>query len=578
MLMDKSQIELYFKEFKETFLPEEFEWRRGQKEAIEGIIEAYFNPDIDTVILDAPVGSGKSLIAMCTAWILTQSGKKGYLLASDIALQDQYEKDFSRFRLNWGSIKGVDNYICIDNMDRNSMGTCRIKNLNPYNMDCFGDCPYYSARKRASDSSASLLNYAYWLVHMNYVNMIMSEDKQLFKPRDFTICDEGHKVLDIVQNNYSPRVDDKTIEKIEKLTDFFLLYKVRNHSTDYVRIKELIRSLWLEEDQDKLLSILEQIHELLKNYLGSIEKLKDRAQEDYPKDNPPKEWREALWISSWLTDLEYKFADYVDIIQRTSTRNLVKNPQGEDTIVFNCLKESYLMHKYFHRWTGFRVFMSATFADPSDYLLSISLRGAKYIKVSNSFSFEKSPIYYYNKRKMSYSKINENLPWLYSKINEILDKHSNESGIIHTASYDLSLKIFQNIDKKHRNRILIYNGTEEKRKILEILKKNKNKILMGPSLTTGLDLKDDWSRFLIIAKIPYLSLGDRFVSAKLKISPSWYQWKTIIETLQSVGRSIRNENDWCVGYILDGCLSDLIHNSRKSFPEEFIKRIKVIDE
>lgn len=575
--MDKSQLELYFKEFKETFLPKEFEWRRGQREAVEGIIDTYFDPNFDTVILDAPVGSGKSLIGMCSAWILNREGKKGYILASDIALQDQYEKDFQRFLLSWGSVKGIDNYICIDNLDRNSMGTCRIKNLNPYNMNCFGDCPYYSARDRASHSNTSLLNYAYWLVHMNYVNMNMSEDRQLFKPRDFTICDEGHKILDIVQNNYSPKVDDKTIEKIRKLTDFFLIYKVRNHSADFVKIKELIQSLWFEENQDKLLNILDQIQIILTSYLGSISKLKDRVKEDYPKDNPPKEWREALWISSWLTDMEYKFADYVDIIQKTSTRNLVKNPQGEDTLVFNCLKESYLMHKYFHRWTGFRIFMSATFADPTDYLLSISLRGAKYIKVESQFDFSKSPIYFYNKRKMSYNHISENLPWLYEQVNDILDKHKGESGIIHSASYDLSMKIFQNLTPKNRKRVLVYSGTEEKRKVLELLKFSKDKVLIGPSLLEGLDLKDDWSRFAIFAKVPYLSLGDRFVKAKLAINPSWYRWKAIINILQGTGRSVRSETDWAITYILDGSLGDLIHNNRRAFPKEFMDRIRIVD-
>ncbi len=574
--MDKSKIESYLQNFKTTFLPPEFEWRRGQKEAIEGIVEAYFDPNFDTVILDAPVGSGKSVIAMCSAWILTQEGKKGYLLTSDIALQDQYENDFRRFNLSWGSIKGVDNYICNDNLDRNSMGTCRIKNLNPYNMDCFDDCPYYSSRKRASVSNASLLNYAYWLVHMNYVNMIMSEDKQLFKPRDFTICDEGHKILDIVQNNYSPRVDDKTIEKIKKLTDFFSVYKVRNLYSEYVQIKESIQLLWAEEDQDKLLNLLEKIHEGIKSYIGPIERLKDRIKEDYPKDHPPKEWREALWLSSWLTDMEYKFADYVDIIQKTSARNLVKNPQGEDVMVFNCLKESYLMHKYFHRWTGFRVFMSATFADPTDYLLSISLRGAKYIKVESSFDFSKSPIYFYNKRKMSYNHIKDNLPWLYEQINDILDNHKEESGIIHSASYDLSMKIFNGLSRKNQGRVLKYNGTEEKRNVLETLKTNKGMVLMGPSLLEGLDLKDEWSRFQIFAKVPYLSLGDRFVKAKLEINPAWYRWKAAVSLLQGTGRSVRSETDWAVTYILDGSLGDLIHSNRKMFPKEFLNRIQVV--
>ena len=575
--MDKEKLELYFQQFKDTFLPDEFQWRRGQREAIEGIVDAYFDPKYDTVILDAPVGSGKSLIAMCSSWILTREGKKGYLLASDIALQDQYEKDFNRFHLAWGSVKGVDNYLCIDNMDRNSMGTCRIKNLNPHSMGCYDECPYYSARDKASTSNTALLNYAYWLVHMNYVNMVMDEDRQLFKPRDFTFCDEGHKILDIVQNNYSPKFDDKTLEKIEKLTEFFQVYKVCNHTREFLNIKEQIRLIWKEENQDKLWESLSRIQEDLKLYLGSISRLKDRVQQDYPKDNPPREWREALWLSSWLTDLEYKLADYVDIIQKTSTRNLVKNPQGEDTLVFNCLKESYLMHKYFHRWTGFRVFMSATFADPADYLLSLSLPGAKYIKVESSFDFSQSPIYYYNKKKMSFNHINGNLPWLCEQINDILDKHTGESGIIHSASYDLSGKIFQALTPKNRKRVLLYNGTDEKRKLLETLKASKDKILMGPSLLEGLDLKDEWSRFQIFAKVPYLSLGDRFVKAKLAINPSWYRWASIINILQGVGRSVRSESDWAVTYILDGCLSDLIHNNRKAFPKEFLDRIKVVD-
>lgn len=575
--MDKNKIEAYFKEFESVFLPENFKWRRGQKEAIEGIIDAYFDPKYDTVILDAPVGSGKSLIAMCSSWILNKEHKRGYILASDISLQDQYEKDFKKFKLSWGSVKGLDNYFCIDNLDKNSLGTCRIKNKAPKSMPCYNDCPYYSARDHASRSHSSLLNYAYWLIQMNYVNMVVEGDKQLFKPRDFTICDEGHKILDIVQNNYSPRFDEKTTEKLEKITDFFLLYKVANHSKDFVEIKEGIRELWKEEDQDKLFELLEKIQTFLTPYLESIKCLKERVNHDYPKDNPPKEWREALWISDWLTDLEYKVNDYISIIRNTSSRNIVKNPQGEDVMVFNCLKESYLMHKYFHRWTGFRVFMSATFANPSDYLLSLSLRGAKYIKVESSFDFSNSPIYYYNKRKMSYNQINGNLPWLYDKINEILDKHAGESGIIHSASYDLSMKIFQNLSSKNRRRVLIYNGTEEKRKTLEILKLSKDKVLIGPSLLEGLDLKDEWSRFQIFAKIPYLSLGDRFVKAKLSINPSWYQWKCIIGLLQGVGRSIRSENDWAITYILDGCLSDLIHNNRRAFPKEFMERIRITD-
>ena len=88
-----------FKQFENTFMPEDFEWRKGQKEAIQQIVEAYFDENTNTVILDAPVGSGKSLIAMCAAWILNLKGKEGYVLSSEISLQDQYEKDLKN--LGW---------------------------------------------------------------------------------------------------------------------------------------------------------------------------------------------------------------------------------------------------------------------------------------------------------------------------------------------------------------------------------------------------------------------------------------------------------------------------------------------
>ena len=230
-------IKKYLEEFVEIFMPENFVWRKGQKEAIISIIEAYKN-ETKVVILDAPVGSGKSIIGMAVAYILNKHGKDGYILASDISLQEQYEKDFKRFNIKWGSVKGIDNYMCIDNMEKNSLGTCRIRNRKPKGMHCYSQCPYFNARDMAAESPTALLNYAYWLIMQNYVNQHMDEGQQLFPSRDFTICDEGHKILDIVQNHYSPRFDPKTLEKLEKLTDFFKTYKINDHEKDFQSLKD----------------------------------------------------------------------------------------------------------------------------------------------------------------------------------------------------------------------------------------------------------------------------------------------------------------------------------------------------
>jgi Rad3-related DNA helicase len=119
--MNREQIKQKIEEFRITFLGENWKWRKGQDLVIEEIIETYVNKTHNVVILDAPVGSGKSIIAMAIAWILNQYGKEGYILASDITLQMQYEKDFKNFHLNWGSVKGIDNYMCIDNDEKNSL-------------------------------------------------------------------------------------------------------------------------------------------------------------------------------------------------------------------------------------------------------------------------------------------------------------------------------------------------------------------------------------------------------------------------------------------------------------------------
>jgi len=277
-------------------------------------------------------------------------------------------------------------------------------------------------------------------------------------------------------------------------------------------------------------------------------------------------------MGDWVLGLSRKLAAYLEIIERTSVDKMVKNPSG-DEIIFNCLEENYLMHTYFHSNTGFRILMSATFSDPVEYIKSLGLKGAKYIKLESDFNFDKSPIVFYNKRKMSYNHIQANLPWLLSTTNAIIENHKGQSGLIHSASYDLALKIYNGLSAKNKKRCLIYNGSEEKREFLEFFKRSKDKIIIGPSLLEGLDLNGDLARFQIFAKVPYLSLGDRFVKEKMTANPGWYRWKAVVNIIQGTGRIVRSQKDWGVTYMLDGSLGDLIHMNRKAFPQEFMKRI-----
>ena len=163
-----------------------------------------------------------------------------------------------------------------------------------------------------------------------------------------------------------------------------------------------------------------------------------------------------------------------------------------------------------------------------------------------------------------------------NKLKLSLLKSGANVHIVHQVLEIIEREIYEGISAKNRKRILIYNGTDEKRKFIDEVKLSKNKIIMGPSLIEGIDMKDDFARFAIIAKIPYPSLADRFVKIKSEINPNWYKLKTIQSILQSTGRIVRSTTDYGTTYFLDGSLGNLIHYNRKYFPSDFLQRIKII--
>ena len=164
----KENLEIFIK----TNFGKDFVFRNGQKEVILDILEFYSKNPYGLYLLDAPTGSGKSIIAIVVSGTLALTEKTGYILTSDISLQNQYETDFANFNLNWGSIKGMVNYTCIVNNENIKNGDCKSRNLNSNEiktLPCFNTCPYYSNRLNAILSPVSLLNYSYWLIQRNYV-------------------------------------------------------------------------------------------------------------------------------------------------------------------------------------------------------------------------------------------------------------------------------------------------------------------------------------------------------------------------------------------------------------------------
>jgi len=151
-------------------------------------------------------------------------------------------------------------------------------------------------------------------------------------------------------------------------------------------------------------------------------------------------------------------------------------------------------------------------------------------------------------------------------VQEILDNHATEKGIIHCHTFRIAKYLKSSLKSK---RLLIHNSQNRD----EILKKHKKSksptVLLSPSMTEGVDLKGDTSRFQVICKIPYPYLGDKLIRKKMHKWKWWYPLQTAKTIMQATGRSVRSKDDWAVTYILDSDWDKFYNRNASLFNKEF---------
>ena len=559
-----------------AFLPNDFEFREGQLEAIQKVIKAY-NDGKEDVLIDAPTGSGKSIIALCLSYYFNKKlDSTGYILTSDLSLQDQYEDDIGNFRLNIPSVKGVDNYTCTENNEVISKGHCKLKGLNPKKLECYDACPYYSRRDSASMASTSLLNYSYWLTVRNYVV------KDIFSIRDFIIFDEAHKLDTIVFDYFSPEISHDFYKKIDMVVKWIQRNINTYFATETFSADEWIKNYKLlvgENNKDNILNILNKIADGLN---GIQELKKDIA--DFIKKNVGKEN-----VSGYLMNVINDFNDIgiiatkinfiLDIVKTTENLDgLIKVENDKDRAVkFYHIDSKYYFREFIRKQTGFRIYMSATFCN-TDFVREnyfIDKDKSEIVSLESGFNYDNSAIYFVsNSGKMSYKFISESKKTNYPIIKRIVEENPNQRILIHAANYKITKDLGEYLKDK---RVSYYTNRSEKNMALRNYHENSNGVLIGPSLTEGLDFSDDKCRIQIFAKTPFLNISDEFVKRKADENKMWYIWKSVINVIQGTGRGLRHKDDYVTTYIVDSSFMYLAKNFGNFFPETFKKRFKSIE-
>jgi Rad3-related DNA helicase len=155
-------------------------------------------------------------------------------------------------------------------------------------------------------------------------------------------------------------------------------------------------------------------------------------------------------------------------------------------------------------------------------------------------------------------------------VKQVLELHKNDSGLIHTGNFAIAQWLVEHLDNEIDHKIYHHNpDTDDDRNavINGFVGDPKPSVLISPSSTEGLDLKDELGRFAIFCKVPFGYLGDQWIKRRMEMSTSWYQRRALIDVIQGGGRVVRSPTDTGNVYILDASWQFLYKQAYHMIPK-----------
>jgi len=512
---------------------------RELQERAVNFIEQSFNDGYQIVIVNAPTGVGKTVIG-----VESLASEPFYYLCLSKDLQDQIERDYEGVI---PVIKGRNNYRCP------FLGTADACDYSSPSNNCYIDasidCEYLLFKNRALKEPYTCMNFSYFL------NFSMSPSF----PRRNLIIDEGDAFEAVLTNHIS------LVINVERLDKSFGIGKPKTKT--------------------KVTDGIEYLRKIPVPVRSAIARLKEtlESQTRFIRGGyVPKEVVELQKRVKKMELLLSKVSDIIYILENEIAR-LERNPNAKPRWIYyydgeklqvkpiwltRDLVDQYLLNK-----ADKILFISATMppARIFERLYSLNIDPkveVAYLDLPSPFDKKNRKVLYSPRFNMTF----KNMPpekKIVKEIEDILDKHQGQRGVIHCVSYKLA-----NTLKQVKSDRLIFHTNKDKDEAIDLFKLRDDAVLVSPSSTRGLDLKDDLCRFIIFLKCPYLNVSDKLVSARLysKGGRIWYLYKTIEDVIQGCGRGCRHPKDWVVTYLLDEQFGKVI--KQKMLPKWFIESLE----
>jgi len=494
------------------------------------------------VMCEMPVGGGKSPLAIAFSAYINNGIGNSFILTPQKTLQRQYEESFEKEIL--ASVYGRNNYTCEEKSEAGNPISCDLgADIKP---KCEG-CPADAAREKALMSPNMILNYSIALTYFKYL-------AHKIPPRDVMIFDECHQLESNLVEFSALNISKITCKK------YSVKYKRPNDSNDAV---SWIKDVYYPAVVEKLSEYRKHINELDSSFRkitkGDVKIIRAyKAASDH----------RSVLDDVLMTGKEYFDKKYVLVVDKDNFK--IKELYGRNNFRNLCLTKA-------NRF----LFMSSTILDKEGFCrdLGIDPDEAAMISVDSEFNVENREVIYKPITKMNFGWHTDDRTKDRNKmmryINHICNHHGEESGLIHTGSFQIAQWIVDNLDVPHE--VLHHNPSKDKDnpgksrdEVIDYYLENSQlrpTLLVSPSVTEGMDLKDDRGRFAIIAKVPYPFLGDAWIKRRMQLSKYWYNRQAITAIIQGCGRVVRSKDDWGQVYILDESFSYLYKQTVGMIPQ-----------
>ena len=530
--------------------------RKEQVEAINFAINQFLSGK-RYVITELGTGVGKSGIGVTVARYLSSLSaglalidtdpKHEYSIGSWFVttqklLQAQYENDFGGCgKDKMKSIKSSTNYGCKfhkKNTCSESQQLLKVeeKGTRFFNTCMFG-CTYKEKKKQFIDSKESITNFPYLLTESNFSGKIT--------PRNLLVVDECHNTEAELSKFIEITVSERFAKSVLKL-------KFPSVTTQFQSVK-WIRETYYPKAKSQLAFVEAQLEKFGDNFKAKLKEFKNiNRQYDLLRGHVGKieKFLKLYNKENWVYEL---IPSFNKSMRKFSFKPLDVAPYAEDSLFR--LGDRVLM-------------MSATILDKDAFCheLGIDPSVAAFISMDSPFPKENRPIFNVGVGNMSAKYIDQTLPKMVTAVKSILEEHKGDKGLVHCHTY----RIAKYLKEKIKDKRLLIHTSENRDEILEKHKRSKGAtVLLSPSMTEGVDLKDELSRFQILMKVPYPYFGSPLVKKKSSKYSWWYGFSTAKIIVQSIGRSVRNENDTAVTYIMDSGFSWFYEKNEQFFSDDF---------